>query len=189
MNLRNRRIDMEWQLLEALADANRMMFASLTRSENEFRVDMRESPAWVGGIHERKIETAHLLRYVYPRYYPSLPLEGYFVRPISHVNVDLMTGFVCLWQDYRPAQTIVDAILITRAIMAGEVANLDLAHRMQQDAALELEEPHTLPLTPLTLPPACRPLLSQQHAGRRRLTSELDTQVPRENKRAISNPE
>ena len=189
MNLRNRRIDTEWQLLEALADANHMTFAAISRTEDEFRIDMRESSAWVGGRQERKIETAHILRYVYPRYYPSLPLEGYFVRPIFHVNVDLATGFVCLWQDYRPAQTIVDAILITRAIMAGKVANLDVAHRMQQDAALDCEASPALPMTPLTLPPVCRPLLTQRHSGRRRLTSELDLQIPRESKHAISNPE
>lgn len=189
MNLRSRRMDAEWKLLEALADTNRMIFAAISRSENEFRVDMRDSPAWIGGRHERKIETAHLLRYVYPRYYPSLPLEGYFACPIFHVNVDPATGFVCLWQDYRPARTIVDAILITRAIMAGNVANLNPVHRMQQDAALDCEDCHALPMTPLTLPSACRPLLSQRRIDRRRLTSELDTQVTRENKCAISNPE
>lgn len=181
MNPRNRRIDTEWQLLAALTDANRGTFAAITRSEDEFRIDMRESPAWVGGRQGRKIEAAHLLRYVYPRYYPSLPLEGYFVRPIFHVNVDLATGFVCLWQDYRPAQTIVDAILITRAIMAGKVANLNHPHRMQQDAALECEESHVLPMASLTLPPACRPLPSHRHTGRRRLTSELASPLtPRE---------
>lgn len=177
MNLRNRRIDMEWQLLEALADANRTIFAAVTRAEDEFRIDMRESPAWVGGRYERRIETAHMLRYVYPRYYPSLPLEGYFLRPIFHVNVDLATGFVCLWQAYQSSQTIVDAILITRAIMADKVANLDPVHLMQQDAALGREESYALSMTPLTLPPACRPPLSQQHNHRRRLTSELDTLI------------
>lgn len=182
MNLRNRRIDAEWHLLAALADANPVTFAAITRLEDEFRIDMRQSPAWVGGRQERKIETAHMLRYVYPRYYPSLPLEGYFVRPIFHINVDPATGFVCLWQDYRPAQTIVDAILITRAIMVGKVANLDAAHRMQQEAALEYEESPALPIMPLMLPSACRPLLSQKRPGRRRLASELDSQVLRENK-------
>jgi ubiquitin-protein ligase len=189
MNLRNRRIDAEWQLLAALADANPRTFTAIAKSEDEFRIDMRESPACVGGRQARNIETAHTLRYVYPRYYPSLPLEGYFVRPIFHVNVDPATGFVCLWQDYRPAQTIVDAILITRAIMAGKVANLDAAHRMQQDAVLECEEFLALPMIPLMLPSACRPLLAQRRTGRRRLVSELDPPVLRESKCAISNPE
>ncbi|MDE1178248.1 MAG: ubiquitin-conjugating enzyme E2 [Edaphobacter sp.] len=151
-----------------------MTFAAIARSEDEFRIDMQQSPAWVGGRQERKIETAHMLRYVYPRYYPLLPLEGYFARPIFHVNVDLATGFVCLWQDYRPAQTIVDAILITRAIMAGKVANLNAVHRMQQDAVLGIEESPTLSMMPLLLPLECRPPLPQPRSSRRRLASELD---------------
>lgn len=189
MSLRNRRIDEEWQLLAALADANPGAFAAITRSEDEFQIDMRESPAWIGGRQKRIVETAHRLRYVYPRYYPSLPLEAFFVRPIFHVNVDFATGFVCLWQDYRPAQTIVNAILVTRAIMAGTAANLDSAHRMQHDAALAYERSQALPMAPLTLPPACRPLLSQRYTNRQRLTIDFDLRTIRENTRAISNPE
>src|SRR5579859_1142726 len=128
MDTRNRRMDAEWQLLQALVDANRFAFASVVRFQGEFRIVMRESPAWVGKQHERRIETEHALRYVYPRYYPSLPLEGYFVRPVLHVNVDPLTGFVCLWKNYQPAQTIVDAILITRAVMACKAANWEPAH-------------------------------------------------------------
>jgi len=189
MSLRNRRIETEWQLLEALAEANRPTFAGIARSEDELRIDMRESPAWVGGRHERHIETEHTIRYAYPRYYPSLPLEGYFVRPIFHVNVDPVTGFVCLWQDYRPAQTIVDAILITRAIMSGSVANLDPEHRMQQDAVFSGLESDVLPMPSLTLPSICRPLLPHRRTGRQRLTSELDDQALRESDFAISDTE
>jgi hypothetical protein len=167
MNLRNRRMETEWQLLGSLADANKTAFAQITRLPNEFRVVMCESPAWVGRRSERRIETRHELRYVYPRYYPFLPLEGYFVHPISHINVDPMTGFVCLWKDYRPSQTIVDAVLITRAIMAGDVANWDPAHRMQQDAVTE-----PLPMPSLGIPANCRPLLPQR-SSRQRLLSPI----------------
>ncbi|MCU1224433.1 MAG: hypothetical protein JWQ42_2526 [Edaphobacter sp.] len=189
MNLRNRRIETEWQLLEVLADANRTTFAAILRSGDEFRIDMRESPAWVGGSRERWVETAHTLRYAYPRYYPSLPLEGYFVRPIFQVNVDPATGFVCLWQDYRPAQTIVDAILITRAIMAGKAANRDPAHLMQQDATSMCRESDQLSMPSLTLPISCRPPLPQRHTGRRRLSSPLNDLATRESSFAFSNTE
>jgi ubiquitin-protein ligase len=189
MNLRNRRIEMEWQLLEALADANRATFAAITQSEDEFRVDMRESPAWVSGGRERRVETAHALRFAYPRYYPSLPLEGYFIRPIFHINVDPATGFVCLWRDYRPAQTIVDAILITRTIMAGKVANRDLAHIMQPDAVLINGESDKFSMPSLTLPISCRPPLSLRHHGRRRLSSSFDDPATRESDFALLNPE
>ena len=178
MNLRNRRIDTEWHLLNDLADANSATLVAISRSEDEFRIDMRESPAWMGGKYKQQIEPAHLVRYVYPRYYPSLPLEGYFVRPICHINVDAVTGFICLWQDYRPAQTIVDAILITRAIMACKVANWDPAHRMQHDVATEHRELYELSMPALILPISCHGLLLHQRPDRRRLTSELDDQIP-----------
>lgn len=190
MNLRNRRMEIEWQLLEALAAANPTSFGSVIRLQDEFRILMRESPAWVGSSKEGRVETEHELRYVYPRYYPSLPLEGYFVRPVLHVNVDPVTGFVCLWKDYRPAQTIVDAILITRAIMACKVANWDPAHRLQEVSVLERSGAYALSMPALTIPASCRPLLPHRGAGsKRRLTSELDNQGLRENSFAFSDTE
>jgi ubiquitin-protein ligase len=180
MNLRSRRMETEWQLLGSLADANKTAFAQITRLQDEFRVVMQESPAWVGQRSERYIETKHELRYVYPRYYPVLPLEGYFVQPIVHVNVDPVTGFVCLWKDYRPSQTIVDAVLITRAIMAGKTANWDPAHRMQQDAATE-----SLPMPSLNTPANCRPLRPQR-SSRPRLLSENLNGAPPESSFAFS---
>jgi ubiquitin-protein ligase len=183
MNLRNRRMDAEWQLLESLADANRSTFAQITRLEDEFRFIMQESPAWVGKGSDSRTETEHALRYVYPRYYPSLPLEGYFVRPILHINVDPVSGFVCLWKNYRPVQTIVHAILITRSIMAGSVANWDPAHRMQQDALMD-----PLPMPSLTIPANCRPLLPQR-SSRRRLLSEIPDHTSQERNFAFSDIE
>ena len=53
MNLRNRRIEAEWQLLAALADANPVTFAAITRLEDEFQIELRESPAWIGGKQKR----------------------------------------------------------------------------------------------------------------------------------------
>jgi len=182
MNLRNRRMEIEWQFLEALADANRTTFASITRSLNEFRVILRESPAWVGKGKERHIETEHALRYVYPRYYPALPLEAYFVRPVSHINIDPVTGFICLWKDYRLGQTIVNAILITRAIMAWKAANWDPEHCMQQ------AESSPLSIPTLTIPASCLPLLSRR-ISRQRLSSELDGYTPQESDFAFSDTE
>ena len=190
MDLRSRRMDTEWQLLQDLAETNRSTFADVNRLQDEFRIVMQESPAWIGGESERRIEIEHALRYVYPRYYPSLPLESYFVRPIVHVNVDPVTGFICLWQDYRPAQTIVDAILITRAIMACKVANWDPAHRMQQDVIPEHQESYVLPMPPLTIPASCRSLLPHRStSGKRRLSSAFDDQISRESNFAFSNTE
>jgi hypothetical protein len=175
-------MEVEWQLLGELADANRTTFASITCSQNEFRVVLHESPAWIEMGSERRVESEHALRYVYPRYYPTLPLEGYFVRPILHINVDPVTGFICLWKEYRTAQTIVDAILITRAIMAWKAANQDPAHRMQE------AECGTLPMPSLTIPASCRPRLFHRR-GRPRITSEFDNQAVQERDFALFDTE
>jgi len=174
-------MDAEWQFLEALKDANTAAFASITRLQDEFHISMRESPAWIDTGSERRVETEHTLRFVYPRYYPTLPLEGYFLRPIAHINVDAVTGFICLWKEYRTAQTIVDAILIARAIMCWKAANKDPAHQMQQ---VELSE---LPMPSLTIPASCRTLLFHQ-SGRQRLSSEFDN-TEQESSLAFSNTE
>lgn len=186
MDTRNRRMDAEWQLLQALADANQATFASIARLQDELRVVMRESPAWVGEDSEQRIETEHALRYVYPRYYPSLPLEGYFVRPITHVNVDPLTGFVCLWKNYQSMQTIVDAILITRSIMAHKAANWEPAHRMQQVTFIHSTESYELPMPSLTIPAICRTRLFNSRKGRERLSLELQDHAPHESDLAFS---
>lgn len=179
MNLRNRRMETEWQLLEALADANRTALASITRLPDEFHVTLQESPAWIEKNNVRHIETEHTLRYVYPRYYPTLPLEAYFVHPVSHINIDPVTGFICLWKDYRVGQTIIDAILVTRAIMSWKAANWDPVHRMQAAESSPLSMPS------LIIPESCLPLL--HHRGnRQRLSSDY---TPQESSFAFSNTE
>jgi hypothetical protein len=189
MDTRTRRMDAEWQLLQALVNANQSTFASIVRLRDEFRLVMRKSPAWVGKEDERRIETEHALRYVYPRYYPSLPLEGYFVRPVLHVNVDPLTGFVCLWKNYQSAQTIVDAILITRAMMAWRAANWDSAHRMQQVTFINSTESCALPMPSLTIPGVCRPRLFWPSKSRRRLSVELHDHASHESDLAFSDIE
>jgi hypothetical protein len=179
MNLRTRRIGGEWELLAALAAANAAALAA-TRVEDEFHVFMRQSPAWVKSSSEPRIATEHDLRFVYPRFYPVLPLEAYFVCPILHVNVDPVTGFVCLWREYQPSQTIVDAVLITRAIMACETANWDPVHCMQPDAVAFRSKSHALPMPALTLPESCRLPLLHRRPGRQRLWSELPAVQTRE---------
>jgi hypothetical protein len=183
-------METEWQLLQTLAEANPATFFAVTRSRDEFHVVVRDSPAWVKNKMGPLIETEHALRYVYPRYYPTLPLEGYFLRPILHINVDPMTGFACLWQDYRPTQTIVDAILITRAIMSYKVANWEPGHRMQQDAVVQLPESCILSMPPLTIPANCRTAMHYRSSGRKRISaSVVEDQMPREGAFAFSDNE
>lgn len=177
MNLRDRRMEEEWQLLEALACANPRIVAEITRSSEEFHVVLKESRAWVLDGSKLKAENEHTVRYVYPRYYPTLPIDGYFASPIAHVNVDPVTGFVCLWESYRPSQTIVDAILITRSIMACRTANLNPVHCMQSVECAPFPD-----VQPLTIPEQCRPVLPCRKRRQRLSTG----QMPQEENRALS---
>jgi ubiquitin-protein ligase len=180
MSLRARRLGSEWQLLKELAGANAAVIAQIDRFEDEFHVMLRNSPTWVSAVAGRQMETSHTVRYVYPRYYPTLPLEAYLTRPVLHINVDHSSGFVCLWSEYRSQCTIVDAILTTRAVLAWQAANWDPAHRMQPDAFTEAPEERALPLCALEVPSTCRssipPTMRSSKAGRRRLSSALEDQ-------------
>lgn len=180
MNLRNRRMDAEWKLLQALAEANGAIVREVARLENEFHVTLGNSPAWIGATDKPRIETDHNIRYVYPRYYPTLPLEGYFVRPILHPNVDSATGFACLWNTYRPSQTIVDAILITRAIMCWKTVNHDPQHKMQK-----IHDLNALTIHELVIPLSCLPLLAHR-SYKQRLSKDAQKHEPEESYLAFS---
>jgi len=173
-------MDAEWQFLQTLAEMNGPIVCKSVRLQDEFRIVLRSSPAWVGTTDDQRIETEHELRYFYPRYYPTLPLEGYFIRPILHVNVDPVNGFVCLWKTYRPTQTIVDAILITRAIMSWKTANLDPEHRMQQ-----VKDLPTLTMPAMSIPESCLPLMSHR-SHRQRLSTDLPNHKLEESDLAFS---
>lgn len=152
MNLRARRIEQEWLLLERLASANPSIVCTVAREKQGFEVNLRESPAWTQGTSGPRIRMNHTVHYMVPRFYPSLPVEGYLARPVFHPNVDQVSGFLCLWSDYQPRQTIVDALQITRAILAHHCFNLHPDHCMQPDA-LGCE---ALPMSPLLIPESCR---------------------------------
>lgn len=151
MSLRSRRMDAEWELLENLAAANQRVLARIERREDEFCVEFMEFPAWMGSGENRWIARNHTVRYVFPRYYPALPLEGYVARPVVHPNVDPINGFVCLWKSYRTAQTIVDAVVITRTVLSWSAVNNEPEHCMQNVPNLA-----TLAKPELIIPDKCR---------------------------------
>jgi len=169
MNLRARRMDAEWKILELLAAANARVLRRIAHGENDFRVELEESPAWMGADEQRWIERKHTVRFVFPRYYPALPLEGYLERPVLHPNVDARNGFVCLWRDYRSAWMIVDAVVILRAVLCWGTVNEAPEHRMQDVRGLNV-----LPKIDLTVPAECRPLTRARDEKQRLETVEFD---------------
>ncbi|WP_158942854.1 ubiquitin-conjugating enzyme E2 [Granulicella sp. S190] len=170
MNLRERRIEGEWEQLQTLAAANPGIFVAIERVPGEFHVTFANSPAWIRETGEPHVRAEHVLRYVFPRYYPTLPLDAYFMRPVFHPNVDQENGFACLWHEYRPGLTIIDAVQITRSIMAHRCVNQDPAHCMQPGAYVVYE----LDIPSMIIPACCSPALPAPRSGRRlRITPTL----------------
>jgi ubiquitin-protein ligase len=169
MSLRARRMDAEWELLELLAAANPCVLTRIARGMDEFRVQLEESPAWLGAQEQRWMETNHAVRFVFPRYYPALPVEAYLDRAVLHPNVDPANGFVCLWREYRSSRTIVDAVVILRSVLCWEAVNDAPEHRMQDLGGLPVLKKRNL-----TIPKECRPLLCARGERQRLESAEFD---------------
>jgi hypothetical protein len=139
-SLRSDRIEKEWTLLERLAVANPGYVEVLSRApspiEEVFHVKLHKSP----GIQDAKgdrIETrdVHALRLCFTRFFPEVPIDCYVEEPLFHPNVKAETGFVCLWEQASPRDTVVQAVARTQAIAAFRMVNTGSAHLMNKDAA------------------------------------------------------
>jgi len=122
-DLRARRIEREREWLARLVQDNPETLSELACDRDEFRLRLR--------IAERD----HQARIVFPRFFPSVPLEAYLAEPIPHPNVDPNNGFVCLWTKLSVRHTAVEAVRRLRLILAWRIFNLEADHVMQLDQA------------------------------------------------------
>ena len=109
-SMRARRIENEWHLLEALQKANSGRLR-LTRCLDLFWIEAANLPALLRAPSDPAnpgpvVKLTHRLRIVFPRYYPSMPVEVYLDEPVFHPNVHPDTGFVCLWVKHRIQTTL-----------------------------------------------------------------------------------
>ncbi len=135
-SLGERRLQAEWDLLQQLAALNPQRLAQPQGQESEFRVTLLATPALLADGTTTQPE--HHLRIVYPRFFPSIPLELYLAQPVLHPNVHPLTGFVCLWDRHRISNTVEHALHKTVAILGWRLLNLEPRHVMQR-AALALD--------------------------------------------------
>ena len=137
--LRADRIDKEWTLLERLAAVNpgtiEIAGRNPSAADEVFRVRLHGSPGIVaarGTDIERRDE--HSLRFVFTRFYPEMPIDCYVEEPLFHPNVKPETGFVCLWEQARPRDTIIQAVARAQAMAAFRLVNMNSVHVMNKDA-------------------------------------------------------
>ena len=123
-DLRARRIARERALLQRLAADNPHIFSALESSpDDELRFQMEAC-----GTHRS-------VRIVFPRFFPSVPMDAYVAPPAVHPNIDPETGFVCLWTRTSALHTSLEAVRRLRLILAWRSFNLDADHVMQPAAA------------------------------------------------------
>ncbi len=95
--------------------------------------------------HDR---TQHRIQFIFPEYFPSVPIEAYLEIPVRHPNVHPESGFICLWSRHSAGDTIVEALLQTQRVISGQLWNREADHLMQPDAV----DPIPLPFEPLRVP-------------------------------------
>jgi hypothetical protein len=139
-SLRRDRVEREWLLLARFGAANRKQIEILDRwsspVEEIFSVRLHDSP----GVQHADgsgmtTSNVHTVKLCFTRFYPEVPLECYVEGPLFHPNVKSETGFVCLWDQTNPRDTVVQALARMQAVAAYRMVNLAPAHVMNREAA------------------------------------------------------
>jgi hypothetical protein len=139
-SLRADRVDKEWTLLGRLAAANPRHVEILGRSpspvDEVFHARLLGSPG-IEAVNHGALVTrdVHTLRLCFTRFYPEVPIDCYVKEPLFHPNVKPETGFICLWEQGNPRDTVIQALARTQAVAAFRMVNPGAAHLMNQDAA------------------------------------------------------
>ncbi|MEJ5367181.1 MAG: hypothetical protein WHT08_02610 [Bryobacteraceae bacterium] len=142
--IRERRIRNEWDWLRRVAECNPEDI--LPGATPEEPVLLPRTPFYSpGGAPSQGIA----VRFRFPEYYPSVPLEAYLDRPVLHPNVHPENGFVCLWDTRHEGTSLVEAVLQLQRVVTWHLCNRSADHLMQPEAG----DLPPLDYRPLTVPP------------------------------------
>jgi hypothetical protein len=184
-DLRGRRIANEYRLLGQLAVAQPAVVGAsdfeTTGPDDCIGVTLGQTCGILRDGSFPNFVTSHFAHILFPRFFPSVPLEIRLMKPVFHPNVDPVTGFVCLWERYSAGDTAIEALRRLQQIIVWKLVNLDSTHVMQPDAAswyASAGRGMDLPLrfTPISLPTglcaSSGSLLPHSHGRRSRLSRQ-----------------
>ncbi|HUA83776.1 MAG TPA: hypothetical protein VMB85_07945 [Bryobacteraceae bacterium] len=139
MTVRARRLDNEWALLGQLAERNPKVVEAVRRetapdAEIFHVIVHRTSALALAPPHELMEFASHPVRFRFPEYYPSVPIEAFLEKPLFHPNIHPDNGFVCLWDRFSSGDTVVEAVRKLQKVIAWELWNQHAEHVMQPDA-------------------------------------------------------
>ena len=167
MELRQRRIENEWELLEQMAQANPSLLTEIQRGHDDFLLKLSQTTAPVRVEGSINLRSEHDVRLSFPRFFPTMPIEAYVMPPVFHPNVHPDTGFVCLWGRFSLHDTVVEALCQLQRVLTFTLFSESADHVMQPEAVQWAEERNSGKL-PFSLTPLVKPAGWQKERGFRR---------------------
>jgi ubiquitin-protein ligase len=157
MELRQRRIENEWDLLQQMAQANPALLSDIQRHQDDFLLKLSQTTTPVRVEGSIDLRSEHDVRLSFPRFFPTMPIEAYVTPPVFHPNVHPDTGFVCLWSRFSLHDTVVEALCQLQRVLTFTLFSESADHIMQPEALESTKNPQagrTMPLeyTKLTKP-------------------------------------
>lgn len=127
--IRERRIRNEWAWLVRTAEDNPGEL--ILPGSPEQPVSLPRTPCY---DMTGSLSLGISVRFAFPEYYPSVPLEAWLSKPVRHPNVHPETGFVCLWDMRQEGTSLVEAILQLQRVVTWHLFNYEADHLMQPEA-------------------------------------------------------
>jgi len=151
--LHQRRVANELDLLERTAALNpailRLTGRAIHADSSRIDFEILASPAIIRENGALRVEKIHAGEIRLPRFFPAVPIEIYLRRAVFHPNVDPENGFVCLWNQFSPDHTSMEAIRRLRHILAWKMMNSNPLQVIQRRALPWLEDPAREQIGPL----------------------------------------
>jgi ubiquitin-protein ligase len=176
MDLREQRIENEWELLKRMAEANPCLLEIQERRPSDFVLLLRETTAVTLANGEIQHCSVHQVRISFARFFPAMPIEAYLTRTVFHPNVHPDTGFVCLWGRFSLRDTVVEALCQLQRVITHSLTSESADHVMQPEALRWTEQERTAGKLPLPYAPLVKPSgwederESRKTSARRRLS-------------------
>lgn len=155
-SIRERRVESEWQTLLQIASLNPRVIAVEGRTADagvdRFEIEVRRSGALI--IAEGTptgIDTYNAI-IEFPHFFPAVPMQVFLPRPLLHPNIQPDTGFVCLWDQTSPGDSIIDALLRLQSIVSWKMFNDSPDHLMQPEAFQLYSSKQALPVERICVP-------------------------------------
>ena len=142
--VRERRVEQEWAILDALAAANPgVVERGARRTEPDadvFAITLHDTPGLVLVDGLPALTHRHDAVIYFRQWFPSVPIEVSVARPVVHPNVHPETGFVCLWGRFSPGDTVIEAVAQLQRVITWQRWNDLAVHVMQPDAHERVRE-------------------------------------------------